>query len=483
MNPLSPPTTTELPGSSASMTASASSAGRVADRLHSITLTPAPSTWADLIATWRRAPANTFADTRAFRSELSLPTDRPVVLTGHQAEFWHPGIVAKYLAAHAVAAKNNAAVGWVVVDQDSNTPATIRYPRREKHKSLAVRTWEALPDVDSLVELNAPLAAIPARAPSPVPKDDTDPHVATGLSNIHRALAAHTGASSVAQQVARAAADLIGGVIPAAPLIFATDLARTGLFAAILDRMRQDPAGCATLYNKAVAANPAAGMAPLRIGGDPELPLWVMSSKSGQPRTRATARTLASISTKAGCSLAPRALLMTAMLRMAAGDLFIHGFGGGIYDTITEQWIREWLGVELAPTVVASATLHLPIDADVMPPAAIDHAQWQAHHVRHDPAMLGDAAAASKKVEILARINELKRTGQSPAAAFAELQQLLQSLRAAHAATISAFDHTASEARTHRADATIAHDRTWAFPLYPEADIRRLKTEIEARFA
>ena len=45
---------------------------------------------------------------------------------------------------------------------------------------------------------------------------------------------------------------------------------------------------------------------------------------------------------------------MTGMARLAACDLFVHGTGGGIYDTITEAWFREWLGVELAPTIAVT---------------------------------------------------------------------------------------------------------------------------------
>ena len=46
---------------------------------------------------------NDSAEARAFREQLGLPTDRPIVMSGHQAQIWHPGILSKYLAAIGLA--------------------------------------------------------------------------------------------------------------------------------------------------------------------------------------------------------------------------------------------------------------------------------------------------------------------------------------------------------------------------------------------
>jgi hypothetical protein len=262
--------------------------------------------------------------------------------------------------------------------------------------------------------------------------------------------------------------------------IFAANLCATRLFAGLLDRMRADPAHCARTYNDAIAAHPEARLAPLRVEGEIELPVWHIGAGTGRARARADARIIAE---SPPSSLAPRALLMTAMLRMAGCDLFIHGLGGGIYDHATERWMRDWIGVELAPTAVVTATLLLPLESAGASPQEIDRAAWRAHHARHDPALLGDPAAAAEKTRLVQQIRDLKRTGGNAAPVFAQLHRLLDESRLRHKDGLDALENSATEARARRAEASIAHDRTWAFPLYPLEDLRRLKSEIEARFA
>jgi hypothetical protein len=263
------------------------------------------------------------------------------------------------------------------------------------------------------------------------------------------------------------------------PTLFASRLSSTRTFARLLDMMRADPDRCARTYNDAVAAHPAARLARLQTGDEIELPLWRIDAAASRPRLRASARMVGDVPPTA---LAPRALLMTAMLRMAGCDLFIHGLGGGIYDHATEQWMREWLGIELAPTAVVTATLLLPLDVNAVSPEEIDRAAWRAHHARHDPAMLGDAAAAAEKARLVQQIRDLKRAGHDAAPAFAQLHHLLDTIRVQHKEGLASLEREANEATARRAEASIAHDRTWPFPLYPPDDLRHLKNEIEARF-
>src|SRR5207237_6310283 len=62
--------------------------------------------------------------------------------------------------------------------------------------------------------------------------------------------------------------------------------------------------------------------------------------------------------------LLPRALFMTALVRLGMCDLFVHGFGGANYDRAMEVWIRDWLGVDVGPIAVVSATLRLTLKFD-----------------------------------------------------------------------------------------------------------------------
>lgn len=460
------------------MNPSATAQQSAADRLRTVRIEPAPGVWESLISA-RRGAQHEHAAT--FRAEMGLPTDRPVILSGHQADIWHPGILVKRFAAEVAAAKVGGAAGWIVVDQDSHALADIRYPVSNADV-LSVRRWEALPRANVLAQAEAPLCAIPAERPAPLPAPErgVPDFVAAGLERIHRALAEHAEERSAARQVAAAALESLAPVATPLQRLYATDLARTTLFNWLLERMREDPRRCAEAYNRAVEAHPEARIAPLRLEPNVELPLWIITrGGAGPKRTRAAAATLRDA---APGTIAPRALFMTAILRLAGCDLFIHGSGGGVYDTITDDWIRDWLGLELAPTAVVTATLLLPLDARIPPPEEIDKAAWRAHHALHDPSLLGDAAAAARKTELVARIKELKKRNEDPAPVFAELQDLLRRVRHEHERDLLKLDRAAANARSLRNQAAIAHDRTWAFPLYPPEDLQRLRKEIEVRF-
>jgi hypothetical protein len=60
----------------------------------------------------------------------------------------------------------------------------------------------------------------------------------------------------------------------------------------------------------------------------------------------------------------PRALTSTLFMRLAIGDLFVHGIGGGKYDQITDLIIKRWCGIGAPTFAVATATLFLPMKHD-----------------------------------------------------------------------------------------------------------------------
>ena len=457
-------------------------------------------TWGGLVAFWtgRRRPDGgpiPHAALDSFRAQLGLPTTGAIIMTGHQAEFWHAGILAKYLAADAAARALNRAgqptsAAWLVADQDSNDPAVIGYPKR----GLVRAAWKLRPELNAAA-IDLPSAVQPPlRVPPPLASDPAalaahlDPasdSVRDGLVAIARALHAHEDEPSAARQLAAALRDLLTPLIPAAattPTIFATDLARTDLFRAVVARIAADPAACMRAYNAAVAAVPEANLRPLALvkGGRVELPLWDL--RPGEPRRRVFSTDLAGAAAIPTIRLAPRALLMTAALRLAGCDLFIHGTGGGVYDRATDAWIRAWLGpaTVLAPTAIVTATRTLALTTAPPPtPEAIAHAAWTAHHARHDPAALGDDAAASRKRDLVDAIAQAKRTGGDTATPFRELHTLLQGVATDHADRLGSLAAEAAALRTKRSAAAVAFDRTWPFPLHTEKTLRDLSTAVE----
>lgn len=440
-----------------------------------LTLVPDPASWPRLVRAHKPPPA-----ALTFRREIGLPDDRPVLFSGHQAELWHPGILAKLFALDSLARSINAFPAWVVVDQDANEPGLIRYPTT-RDGSLAHATWrlsrELATTTDIPTSMRPPIDHAALRAGWEGSPAATGP-IACQLTLIAGALKAHADERSLASQFTLAAADLLAGIVPFPFALPASSLSRTSLFASLLDRIASDPAACIATYNDAAQRFPASGIRTLSASRS-ELPLWRL--RPGMPRQRVTAASLPTIPPE---QLAPRALLMTGLLRYAAADLFIHGLGGGAYDPVTEHWLQSWLGWSLAPAVVASATLTLPLSSEQpADPAEALRARWRAHHARHQPAELGDHWAHQRKAELLDEIASSAGDRRAAARAFEQLQLLLANYRKEHAPQLAELDRLAHELHRRAQQGRVALDRTWPFPLHAKDALLALAEAVRQRCA
>lgn len=442
-------------------------------------------------------------EARRCREQLGLPIDRPVIASGHQAAFWHAGILAKHLAMSCFAERRGWAPAWVVVDQDPEDFAEVRVPAYDQGG-------------DSLTAVHVPVApervaqALRAGVP-PCMIEPFDPpvirthawatqRVGQGLEAIVGALAtAKADARSAAEQVAHAVSALIGN--PSRTVnVMATALASTDLFAALVDRMRNDPAGCVNAYNAAVSALPQAKLSLLAT--DPgrqryELPLWAIDAATGL-RRRVWSDMLGDVR---GFRLAPRALMLTAVLRLGACDVFVHGLGGGAsavgetseepgrtaahstgalggYDRATEVWVRSWLGRELCRSVVVSATLRLPlVRGDIVSEDQVARARWLAHASLHNPGLVGDGPAQARKLELVGAI-ATARDRSAKRSQFRALHAELERARAVVGAEANRLSVHAEDLAHRWASQAVAMDRTWAFALHSAQGLETLKAAV-----
>jgi hypothetical protein len=321
--------------------------------LESVTLEPRGSEWSSLV---KRTPLSAFQI--RLREQLGLPTDRPVIMSGHQAELWHPGILAKWFAGIALARRVGGVFVWLHVDQDTNEPGVIDVPAFDASGVLVKRTLTLIEQTKDIptgarpAQPIDPASARPARGETLV-----DPNA---VMRIVEALNRHADAPTLALQFGRTVEFLARDVMgePTAPVhaITTSQLAATDAFAAMVDLLRSDPVRAAETHNLAAAASPEAGIRALGVKRSTspeqsprvELPLWRV--KPGVPRTPVMLSQLDSIPP---AELRPRALLMTGLARLGACDLFIHGTGGGVYDRITDAWFESWLGGTDAPNAIA----------------------------------------------------------------------------------------------------------------------------------
>jgi hypothetical protein len=438
-----------------------------------VRITPHPSAWPALVRDWHR-PADPAR--RAVREALGLPTDRPVIMTGHQAALWHCGILAKYLAADAFSHSTSAAAAWIVVDQDEAEFASLRLPALDASGSLRAAEWTlTAPPAEAV-----PACALGAFDPRPLDLRGLSPALPTIAASIElarSALSARRNEPTAARQVAAATFDLLRPILAGRPIVYATDLPSTASFASLVSQLFDDAPRAAATYNAAATAHPEARLAQLRVDssrGRTELPLWRI--ETGSPRLRAFSDNRA---TASGVSLLPRALLMTAFLRRYACDLFIHGTGGGIYDLATEAWLKQWLGWDLAPTVVVTADLALPLPAPSITREQALQAMWLAHRARHDPALAGRADLAAEKARLVQEIAAARRAGADPLPPYKRLHTMLDKYRRAEAPRLEAIAREAGTMRESLARITLATDRAWPFILHEPAALASLKQAVE----
>lgn len=455
----------------------------------SIILRPHPSSWPEL-AQQHFVRAKSDSDTRTFRSELSIATDRPVLMSGHQAALWHPGILAKWIAMNAAAERlPSCETIWLSVDQDDNEGATLRLPARRDGALQALDVKLA----SSLTPPGTPTASRPTVRSGPLTaslseSDITPASVRAHIPNLAQAIDYFSSTSSLAEQLTLTTAKFVRWFelerTSPTELLFASDLSKTTAFRDILARMTGDPASCIATYNQAVMQAADADLRPLTVNTARnrfELPLWLL--RPGEPRRKMHSDELATLSEADRARLAPRALLMTGLIRAYGCDLFVHGTGGEKYDLATERWFSTWLGLPLAPMVAASATLTLPLaDGPIPTPAHVAKAAWRLQHARHHPAALNLPELQSQKDVLVASIRAAKLSKQDARQLYRQLSALLDQARIDGAPDLSRLQHQLALARQGLAESSITSDRTWPFMLYSREAIAALAHSIRAQF-
>ena len=418
------------------------------------------------------------SDEAGRRARAGLPAGL-TVMTGHQAEAWHAGIAAKFFLARAIAEQFAGACVWLTPDHAASQPWRVVAPAL--HRGRLLRT--AL-DLAPPLPPGRPTCAAAPELTFRADWGPAEPPIESVARGVHRhteALARAAGASNAARQAIEAMEDHLG--TPARPdaKIWASELANAGALDELLTAMRADPAACVRAHNDAASAHPEAAVGSLRTDGRLELPLW---HRTDATLRRVHADELADLPRD---RLAPRALLMTAAARLHLCDVFIHGTGGAAYDRVMKAWITSWLGntvaARLAPVVTATATLRLPLDHLAKHDRDIDRAAWLAHAAGHNPALLGDDAAAQEKERLLGEITNAKAAGTDPARAYREMHELLERTRRDHATAIGDLKTNAAEAAMLRGSEEVAQDRTWPVFLHDLSMVGELADQMRTRAA
>lgn len=433
-----------------------------------VTIKPAWSEWANAINHSEPSPA---------RAELGLDTVHPIVFSGHQPIIFHNGILAKFIAQHRAAQLVGASRVWIVADQDPVNPAQIRVPNGIG-AALHAETIDLIPP-ESFPD-GCASASIPSQ-----PISGTTNERLRGLASMLSSAQLPTAFEewnsveeyrSVAKQFAHStivyACERLRVSVP--KLIFASELFSSDTLWGIVEQMLTDPHACVEAYNEAAARYPDARVRPLEVSDTRvELPMWGL--RSMEARVPITTDNYQEYERE---ELAPRGLFMSLLVRAHLGDLFIHGTGGWVYDNITQYWARDWLGIDLAPMALVTATQRL--DLGFEPDQIIDpaRAMWEAHHAKHNPSAVGDLDTQKKKDMCLRRIKEMQQHNEDPSSIYFQMHRVLEEFRTVHADALAGFDERVRVAKKMQKQIEIAADRTWAFPLFDDDALHALKDRI-----
>lgn len=240
------------------------------------------------------------------RSFLDLPTKKPIVMVGHQPTFFHPGILAKFIAAHRVAQQIGAELVFLVVDYHKGDIGTIETPSKK------IRIADVNPDVPLLEQARVSIVKT--------------------LNPFSNALASADG-QNAAMQFAYAVSRLMSPWADVHHVVSASALLQTSFGESILKNMQMDSDSCVDSYNTAIQLFPASRVPTLQ---QDELPIREIDG-----------------------SRYPRAIFLTLLARLVCSDLFVHGKGGMRYDQAMEHWCRTWLHCQPCASVLATADLHL----------------------------------------------------------------------------------------------------------------------------
>jgi hypothetical protein len=351
----------------------------------------------------------------------------------------------------------------------------VRIPVVRDARTMVVQEHRLAPEAHAATGWRAPIPRITMPDTSSVGAST----VAPGLHRIADAMRDRSGEASLARQIGHAALDVAAELARVDHVIFASDLARTDAWADLVARMAADAERCIAAYN-----GPASrlGAEHIRVlDADPsrnrwELPVWSIDADGRRTRVWSDSPAL-----RDPRSVHPRALAMTALARMHGCESFIHGTGGWGYDEVTDRWIGDWLGRELAPTGLATASLFLPFDGFTTDDRTARAATTHAHRARHDPLALGDVSGRAAKDALVARIASDRAAGRSGRDGYLALHDFLDRYRRAHAEELSLATEQAAAARdAYRRSRRAITARDWPFPWYDRAALEGLGRAVEA---
>jgi hypothetical protein len=184
-----------------------------------------------------------------------------------------------------------------------------------------------------------------------------------------------------------------------------------------------------------------------------------------------------------GWKIRPRALITTLYARLFLADLFIHGLGGGLYDEITDDIIRNFFGLEPPAYVILTATLRLTDPNPPATPTNVHELRRELRDLRYNPDRHLPAEPSATTLSLVAAKQE--RIAQHPQSKperwerFQRLHELNEQLRPRSAPAREELERRLAAAEQAAARQRMFHDREYAFVLHSEERLRALFAKVK----
>jgi hypothetical protein len=458
---------------------------------------------------------STYRDVPALPDVPSLGDSRPLLLTGHQAELFHPGVWFKNFVASRLAAESQGVAIHLVIDTDLCRRTSLRVPTGSvesprveaipfdtprpplPYEERSIDDWHQFASFgERVAEAISPLVRDPLIRqwwPQVVDRARDTGRLGLGIAQARHLLEGEWGLETL---------EVPQSHVCHLPVFhwFAVHVLHD------IESFRKSYNGALGRYREAHSLrNPAQPLPDLAQEDEwQETPFWIWTAADPQRRAlfvrhakgqieltdlagwqssipqsshgdyTAGADALAQLAGQ-GIRLRTRALATTLFSRLLLGDLFLHGIGGAKYDQVTDDLACDWLKVDLPPLSALSATLRLPIEHPRTSHADVAALRHKLRELDYHPERYLPREALPAATPWIEQKRQAIATRKTPANAARRHQQIT----AANAALkeVVAPERERLEAaeperlRESRVTQLLA-SREYAFCLFPEGDLR-----------
>lgn len=340
--------------------------------------------------------------------DLAQALERPIVLGGHQPELFHPGVWLKNFALDELSRRVAGTAVNLVIDADAfkthELPVPVRVAGRVT-RHLIPFDVAAAPTVheERRVVDSALFASFGERVAAELRPLVAEPWIKSVWPRIvaRAKITGHIG-SAFAQTRHQLEGELGLSTFEVPQSVFCTQ----PVFHHFVAHLIAERHRFRDVYNQAIrdyrqrhhlrsASHPAP---ELRLMVEHvELPFWTWSNRrDGRPSTLTVADSSADDTQLT--RLRSKALATTLFARVFLGDLFVHGLGGGMYDQVTDQIIRDFYGIEPPRYAICTGTLRLPLERPGITPRQIQQHAMMRWELRHHPEKFFSAQTQTPQV-------------------------------------------------------------------------------------